>query len=158
MADVLRALVFAVWSSLHAGPLPADAVPIADALVTATLQRAHEAPALGSHALDLVTLAVWAEHESRLLLLPVPESWDARGGVSCGYLQLPCAFVATHSLADQASRWLQLLRWGARACPEAPAAPLSSGSCHRGRRLAEYRIGLARETLARLLVVAEQQE
>lgn len=41
MTELLRALVFSVWGAIHVGPLPADAEPIADALVSATLQRAQ---------------------------------------------------------------------------------------------------------------------
>jgi hypothetical protein len=150
-ADALRTLVFGIWAMVHAGPLPPEADAIADALVAATVQRAHEAPALGSHALDLVAAAVWVENESRIRLEPRPESWDARDLISCGPLQLRCDFVRHHSLRDQASRWLQLLRWGKGACPESPAAPLSSGSCARGRRLAEARIATARALLGRWL-------
>lgn len=158
LATYLKALVLTVWGILHAGPLPIEAEAIADALVEATIQRGSERPALGSHALDLVASAVWVENESRIHVQPRPESWDSRAGQSCGILQLPCEFVRTHSLRDQASRWLQLLRWGARRCSESPAAPLSSGSCARGRRLADGRVLLARGTLQRLLAYVTQEE
>jgi hypothetical protein len=152
----LKALVLGVWMAIHPGPLPADAEIIADALVGASLQRADEAPALGSPALDLVAEAVWVEHESGIQREPHPESWDARARVSCGPLQEPCDFVRTHSLRDQASRWLQLLRWGKSVCPESPAAPLSSGSCARCRRLADGRIGKSRELLVAWLNPGEE--
>jgi hypothetical protein len=154
----LKALVFAVWGMTHHGPLPADAEAIADALVSATIQRSHEAPALGSPAMDLVTAAVWVENESRISTHPHEESWDSKGGISCGMLQMRCEFVRTHSLRDQASRWLQMARWGAKVCTESPLAPLSSGSCHRGRRLSSGRIQLAHNTLEYLLDIAYQQE
>jgi hypothetical protein len=156
MVAALRAVVFGVWAIVHPGPLPPDADPIATALVEATIARADEAPALGSHALDLATMAFWAEHESRLHLEPVAVSEDARAGQSCGILQEDCTFVRMHSLKEQAERWLQLLRWGARVCPSSPAAPLSSGRCSRGRRLADWRTGEARAVLGALLNPSEE--
>ncbi len=157
LAEELRALVFAVWAALHPGPLPADADPIADALVAATLQRAGEAPALGSLELDLATMAVYVEGESQIHVEPQPWSWDARGRISCGMLQERCDFVRFHSLADQASRWLQLARWGAQVCPDSPLAPLSSGSCRRGRKLADERVARARAILQALADVVQEE-
>jgi len=149
-----------VFTSLSPGPqpLPPDAWPIADALVEASMLRAREVPALGSMALDLATMAVYVVRESGIHVAPKAESPDAQDGRSCGMLQLPCGFVGNHSLTDQAARWLQLARWGARICHEAPLAPLSSGSCRRGRKLSAERIALARAALEGYLDRTEEDD
>ena len=158
MTELLRALVMATWAAIHPGPLPPDAEPIADALVQAVMADAEHSPALGSHAEDLVAMAVWAEHESRLRIEPRPESHDAVDGTSCSFLQIPCRLARRYTLAGQAKYWLWLAHYSARECPASPLAPLSSGSCARGRRLADYRTGLARATLMALLRAADSEE
>jgi hypothetical protein len=155
---LLRALVFSVWASVHHGPLPADADPIADAIVAAVMADAGNAPALGSHALDAVTMALWSEHESHLQREPRPVSWDARALVSCGPWQIRCDLARSHSVGWQARYWLAYLHHGARVCPDSPAAPLSSGSCHRGRALADWRVSRARAVLSALLRQLGQDE
>lgn len=157
LAVQLRALVFAVWSAIHPGPLPSDADAIADAIVEAIVFRSKGPPVLGSHDLDLVAMALWADGESALRLHPPARSHDAKDHKSCSVWQEPCAFVWTHTLRDQARYWIWLLHEGARICPESPAADLSGG-CTAGRGLADRRVLRARTTLQALLAIVEQEE
>lgn len=104
----LVVLVFAVWNQLHASQ-SADARRIADAIASAV--EAERVPASGeSHAVDAALLGDYAFHESGLSEHPAPWSWDARGGLSCGFLQLRCYLVDRQSLVQQAATWLGALR------------------------------------------------
>lgn len=63
---------------------------------------------------------VYAVHESGLQERPAPISWDARAGVSCGFLQLRCALSSTP--AADARTWLALVRSsGLAAVDSSPA-------------------------------------
>jgi hypothetical protein len=53
---------------------------------------------------DAALLVVYGVHESGLNEHPEPVSWDARAGVSCGFLQLRCSLSST-SAAD-ARTWI----------------------------------------------------
>lgn len=126
---MLRALCLFVWTALRT--LSPDAPAVAYAVAVA----AEGAPrsALGSPDLDAAVLAVYAAHESRVRVTPAPESWDARARVSCGVWQEPCSYVATHTLAEQASWWLAQVR--ARGL-----ASVDSSSYRAARRLAQARL------------------
>lgn len=51
-------------------------------------------------------LAVYGWKESTFLKHPRGESWDARAGVSCGLLQMPCTYVVSHTTREQVHQWL----------------------------------------------------
>ena len=96
----LSALVLAIWA--HMSALYAhqpDAGRIADAIAEAepTVEEA-------------ATAALYVALESGVNEHPRAFSWDAKAGVSCGILQMPCAFVATHTLVEQVRWWLSAVR------------------------------------------------
>ena len=157
MIETLRALVMGVWMTVHVGPLPPSAPAVADAIVEAVLFRSKGPPVFGSHAEDLIAMALWAERESELLFDPPPRSHDAKDGQSCGTWQEPCDFVHApgRTLRDQARYWIWLLHEGKRLCPASPAADLSGG-CVRGRPLADRRTTFARALLWAWLNPAEE--
>jgi hypothetical protein len=132
------ALVHQVIASLalmcalsHRGCMTSDAQQIAAAIDGAT-----DDAGLRSH---MVTYA-WGE--SKFTIDPTPYSHDAKAHQSCGPWQEPCAFVETHSLAEQATYWLHNVQ----------AAGLASvdSSPTRARHRAEW--------AARLLRVARPTE
>lgn len=87
-----------------------DARPIARAIVSAVEARAAAGlrPVTSSPAEDVALLAVYARHESTGTIHPVPLSWDAKAGRSCGVWQMHCYAVRGWSLEAQAGTWL---RW-----------------------------------------------
>lgn len=102
MQEALLALALSVL-----GPGP-DAAAIAPELVAAVQHRVDggHAPVTSSPTLDLALVATYVRLESGATIRPRPWSHDARDGQSCGILQLPCGFVARHTLAEQARWWL----------------------------------------------------
>ena len=140
----LRAICLLVWQ----GYTTPDANEIAESIATAVLEE--PAPVFGSAEEDASVLAVFALGESGLYRTPRPQSWDARAGVSCGYLQEPCAFVRDRSVLEQTRYWLDLARRGTVLCPENPVAPLSGGCHGAARRLADSRVARVRGMLATL--------
>jgi len=107
---------------------------------------------LGSLSLDAAALLMWEQHESGFQLDPKPWSWDAKAGRSVGLLQ-QAPEVGHLSAYAQVSAWLSQARHGARVCPESPLAPLSGG-CSQARKLADRRLGKARELLDQALTSA----
>jgi hypothetical protein len=59
---------------------------------------------------ELTDETVYAALESLVSAHPRAFSWDARGHVSCGYLQEPCGFVDHASLEEQSRYWLRIYR------------------------------------------------
>jgi hypothetical protein len=89
------------------GPGP-DAPQIAAAVVQAVEWRAARGlpPITESPAGDVCLVGRFIAHESGAALSPRPWSWDSRGGVSCGALQMRCARIAGHSVFWQVAAWL----------------------------------------------------
>lgn len=137
-------IVLSVWMALfgHRAPTSAHALEMlltANAIEFAVLND-DLPPVTGSIEGDAALAAVYAEAESGVWQHPKPLSWDARAGVSCGVWQMPCAFVRSHTLREQAIHWLQMMHAAVRACPAHPGAMLC-GSCTAGapRRMARTR-------------------
>jgi hypothetical protein len=80
--------------------------------------------------------------------MPVPQSWDARAGKSCGFLQLPCYAVRGRTMTEQASLWLSWLQQGGLAA--------LSGYGKAGKRIAAARAQEAADAV-RAVGVAEAQ-
>jgi hypothetical protein len=141
VTQVLQALVLSVWTAMgvHSPEAPVISEAIAAAVVVEA--NAGRAPILGSFAEDTALAAVFAAHESNVSARPKTLfSWDARGGISCSYLQIPCALARQLSLVNQATYWFALLREGVRLCPGHPAAPLSGGCRGLARRISDRRV------------------
>jgi hypothetical protein len=132
MHSALVALILAIWSNLHAhGP---DAARIAEAIAGAVESEAS--PASGeSIAVDAALLALYAAKESHLSEHPMAESWDAKAGLSCGYLQLRCALTRDRSLRQQAQTWLAAVRRGGLVAAD-------SSRSRAARRMEEARAAL----------------
>jgi hypothetical protein len=105
-------LLDVVTTALGKGP---DRDVLAKEIVKAVRADGENPPLTGSHAEDAALLGIYSKHESGANIAPQPWSWDARAGVSCGYLQLPCNVVQHVSLADQARLWLKWARQGGLA-------------------------------------------
>ncbi len=97
----LHALVLAILAHISPGANKIAEPAVVDAIV-----------AVGGEATtgELALLTLYAWKESMAQANPIPWSWDAHAHVSCSVWQEPCAFTATHSLADQARYWLRELR------------------------------------------------
>lgn len=89
--------------------------------------------------LEAAELVVWGIHESGLSEHPAPVSWDARAGVSCGFLQLRCSRSTTPE-AD-ARLWLADVRMHGEASV--------CGSGRAAARIAAARVAEARDLLSR---------
>jgi hypothetical protein len=137
--ESFRMLALAIFAQLWSGPLPPDANAIADASAQAVL--ANASPVFTSFTEDVAALATFARYESEISIHPT----------SCGPWQLPCRFVATHSLTEQATQWLSLMRWSKATCPAHPAAPLCSGRCDRGTVISDNRLRAMRGALTAVL-------
>lgn len=153
MHETLRALALTIWSLIYPPLAHAhDAPAIADALATVAIEDANRAPVFGSHDVDFVLEAVYVAGESNVSQNPRPQSWDAKGLVSCGAFQERCTFVRYRTLVEQAREWKRQLRAGKKVCPACPAAPLG-GDCKYGQPLADTRMGdalaLLREVIRR---------
>lgn len=147
MVQTIRALILSVWALISPELAHThDASAVASALATVAVEDADKAPVFGSHDVDVVVQAVYVAGESGVNQNPRPQSWDAKDLLSCGILQERCAFVRSHSIIEQVRLWKQLLREGARVCPESPSAPLG-GHCRYARQLADARVAQARELL-----------
>lgn len=104
----MRMLLIAVLSMIHAdAPTVGDAPSVIDAVAWA-VSTDPMPPFTGDRATDASVEIYYAWKESRLRRNPPPVAWDPRAGISCGALQMPCWFVRTHTLREQASEWL---RW-----------------------------------------------
>lgn len=147
--ESFRMLALAIFAQLWSGPLPPDANAIADASAQAVL--ANASPVFTSFTEDVAALATFARYESEISIHPKPFSHDALDGTSCGPWQLPCRFVATHTLTEQATQWLSLMRWSKATCPAHPAAPLCSGRCDRGTVISDNRLRAMRGALTAVL-------
>ena len=134
------ALLAFVLSVLGPGP---DARPVAEAIVNAVEADADNAPLTGSHAEDAAFLAVYVRHESGASVLPRPQSWDSKAGVSCGAFQMPCAIVRRTTLETQAST---IIRWGREG-----GLPGLFGYGRAAKRIAGQRCDEARDALAAAL-------
>lgn len=99
-------VVFSVWSVFFptSDKLPAEANDIASAIVTAVDKETT--PVFKSKEEDVAAMALFAFLESGLQTHPVPHSWDARAGISCGVWQESCRFVASHTIEEQATWWI----------------------------------------------------
>lgn len=95
----LFALCLRMWSSLHA--VSSEAREIAGAIAS----EAHD-------DYEAALCALYVALESGVHRRPNAQSWDASMGVSCGPLQMPCSFVATHSVRQQVRWWLRQVRAG----------------------------------------------
>jgi hypothetical protein len=93
------AFVIAIFAALRPGADHEASRAVVDAIV-------QEAATPEEAAL----LATYALHESAAQETPVPTSWDARAGVSCGPWQLRCALVRGATVRYQAHLWLWLFR------------------------------------------------
>ena len=111
-----------------------DAQDVAEAIASAVVADAGNAPLTGSHALDAATVALYAARESGLHMHPSPASWDASAGVSCGILQLPCSAVRWAPLDEQVRLWLRLAREGGLAALDSSASRAAHRE-HRARSL-----------------------
>lgn len=112
----LVALCLAIWRAMAPGlERQGDAQDVAEAIASAVVADAGNAPLTGSHALDAATLALYAARESGLHMWPPATSWDASAGVSCGVLQLPCSAVRHSPLDAQVRLWLRLAHDGGLA-------------------------------------------
>lgn len=101
----LRAVVLAVWAAyLPGGERMGDARSISLAIAQAVAQdtRAGDTPLETEAAVQ----AYYAMRESHLDRRPYPHSWDASAGVSCDFLQLPCALIRGRAPVEQARMWL----------------------------------------------------
>ncbi len=116
----LKALIIAILAHISPGANKTAEPAVVDAIV-----------AVGGEATtgELALLTLYAWKESMAQANPIPWSWDAHAHVSCSVWQEPCAFTATHSLADQARYWLRELR-------TAGLASLDSSSKRAARRQA----------------------
>ena len=113
MHAVLVALILRALALYHPGlERTGDVQDVAEAIADTVTSDAGNAPLTGSHAEDAVLLAVYAAHESGLRADPVPSSWDARAGVSCGPWQMRCGAVRYAPLSAQAATWLRWARAG----------------------------------------------
>ena len=142
--ETLRALVVATWSFLSptAGQSP-DAPAIADAIATAV--AGDPDPIYGDASVEAAVAAVYAWHESRLRIHPVPWVDPSTGkpvdGLAHGIFQLH-THAGELDATTQTVAWLAMLHDGARTCPASPAAPLSGG-CTQARKLADRRMAFA---------------
>ena len=98
-------LVFTMISHVVPGAQRyAERAPIAG------LARAAVDPALHMTPKELAELSVYGELEGQFRDHPHAYSWDAKGGVSCGYLQEPCWYVKDHDDEAQARWWIHNVR------------------------------------------------
>lgn len=148
MVEALRAIVLAIWSAMGLQPTP-ERQELADAALLVILEDASNPPVYGSHDEDLAVEAVYLAHESGAHRRPIPSSWDALAGVSCGAWQEPCRLVHKWSALEQARYWLTLVRQAQRSCRAQPLAPVM-GSCWGARRAADARVERARALLRTL--------
>lgn len=139
----LRALCFAIWTAISPlAPQAPDAGAIAQAIAETVAADAD--PVFGDRDLEAAVDAYYAFRESRLRRAPKPGD----GGKSFGAWQEQSE-AGRRDLRTQAAYWLELLHWGARACPASPAAPLSGG-CLAARALADRRVDRATELLVQV--------
>ena len=88
---------------LQPGGAKAAEPRVVDAIVDASyLEKASQK--------EVALMTVYAWKESGAQSLPRPQSWDAKAGVSCGFLQIPCTAAARLSLTGQGRYWLRELR------------------------------------------------
>ena len=155
MAEVIRALVLAVWAAASPAFARTPSAPaISQAIAVAVLEDALHAPALGSHAEDAAMLAEIVLEESNVQVAPRAQSWDSLAGVSCGAFQERCADLPP-TLVGQARRALQLLHAGALSCPAHPGSPYLGGCAHGlARAIGDRRLARARDRLRAHLVRA----
>ena len=145
-----QALVFAVWSAIHphAGK-SGDAPVIAAAIATAVSE--DEARGAKDGPIEAALLAVFAWHESNVQMVPFPDSWDSKAGLSCGPWQQSCEAVRGMAALGQARRWLGLLHEGTASCPKTPLAPISGG-CEAARKVGFKRLYRATMLLQKVSV------
>jgi|SRR5208282_1228781 len=101
MLEQTIALVYALLTHLSPGMAKA-----ADRTAVVGLARAAEDPEFKMTREELADEVVYGALESRFKDHPRAWSWDARGGVSCGYLQEPCWYVKDHDDEAQARWWM----------------------------------------------------
>ena len=127
----LSAIVLAIASQLGRGtPSP----PVVDAIASGCEQEAARHPVDAGACVALVT--TYVALESGYLTRPHAWSWDAKGGVSCSVLQLPCAI--SRDPASDVRTWLTNLRRSSLA------------SVDSSPRRAAHRQRLAEKLLARV--------
>lgn len=154
MVDLLRKIVFSVWTALHPlAPTTPDAPVIAEGIAMAVATD-ELPPITGTREGDAALEAVYAYRESGNKACPTtwvnPVDW----GKSWGTWQLqklarPLACNPVYAAAE----WLRRAHASAESCSRLPVnerlAELASGSCNYGRRLVRWRA----ETAARALAV-----
>jgi len=156
--QAIYALVLATLTAIHPGAPRRNVTEIGSAIATTIDRDCKGDGALGSCALDAVTLAVTAEEEGRLCL--GRECTRSDGGVSVSTMQVwtYSAAEADHLETDilaATRRAYVVLRASARRCPEEPLAGYVGGCGRRGaRRLAAARLARARAILPVALVAA----
>jgi hypothetical protein len=139
----IKLLVFAIWTAIHpTAPRAGAASEIASAIETVVMAD-RLPPVFGSQEEDAAVMAYYAFRESWLRKNAVGD-----GGKSFGVWQEQCA-AGKADVLTQARAWVGLLRAGARACPQSPAAPLSGG-CKAGRQVADRRVARALALLNRI--------
>lgn len=139
----IKVLVFAIWTAIHPlAPRSGNASEIAAAIAD-VLSSDPRPPVFTSREEDASVMAYYALRESWLRKDVVGD-----GGRSFGVWQEQSS-SGRGDVLTQARAWVALLREGAKACPESPAAPLSGG-CKAGRRVADRRVARARALLAKV--------
>lgn len=124
MNAAITALCLLIWSLLSPGlERSGNAREVSNAIASAVVADAANAPALTSHDEDAAALAYLAARESALRVRAVGD-----GGRAHGVFQLhgPCG---RRSLAEQARCELSMLHEGAKRCP-GNALAILWGSCH----------------------------
>jgi hypothetical protein len=142
----IKVLVFAIWTAIHPLASRSGNAPEIAAAIATVVSTDPRPPVFGSREEDASVMAYYALRESWLRKNVVGD-----GGKSFGVWQEQ-SDSGRADVLTQARAWVALLREGARACPESPAAPLSGG-CKAGRRVADRRVAHARALLAKIISV-----
>jgi hypothetical protein len=100
-AAALIALVLAIVNFVQPGSSRYAEPAVVDAIVAAGKDATLEEVAL---------LTVYGKLEGDMRAEPRAQSWDAKAGVSCGFLQLRCSIARRLSPVAQARYWLWLYR------------------------------------------------
>jgi hypothetical protein len=145
----LQAMVLAALSYLHPGARSAPA--IATAIAAEVSRTCVEPGALGSCALDAVTMGVLAEAEGGLCVGTDCKRGDH--GTSAGTFQVmgyspEQTELYERDLVSATRQAYAVVRAGAAQCPEERLAPYCGGCSRRGARaLARPRLAIARGLL-----------
>lgn len=99
---MIRAIVLALWASVHPAYAHSSDAPVIASAIAAEARNEFEAALVSFYVLK----------ESAVMLHPNAVAPDALSGQSCGMLQMPCAYVASHTPREQVRWWLTQVRAG----------------------------------------------